>query len=87
MECPSCQDSLVMSLEGTEFVVASFDDVSVGSTPVAPVEPSNGSPGARMVALSRQHGFDRVAARVPYLMGHAVCPSCGARFDLPDALV
>lgn len=87
MECPGCHDFLVMNLEGSEFNMASFADASVGSTPVAPVEPSVDSPAQRIIALSRRHGLDGVAATVPYLLGHVVCPSCRDRFDLPDALV
>jgi len=87
LECPDCHDFLVMGLDQPEFKMASFADASVGSMPVVPVDPLDDSPAQRIVALSRRHGFDGVAALVPYLLSHVVCPSCREGFDLPDALV
>jgi hypothetical protein len=87
MECPRCHDFLVMNLEGSRFRMASFADTSVGSTQVVPVEPTLDSSGQRSVALSRLYGFHVLAARVPNLLSHVVCPRCGDGFDLPDALV
>lgn len=86
LECPRCHDLLVMGLDGGPFTMASVDDSSVMSTPVAPVDPKVDSPGRRIVDLSRRCGFDGVASIVRYLLGHVVCPSCGDTFELPDAL-
>jgi hypothetical protein len=86
LECPSCGDDLLMPLDGPEFHVASFADASVSSTPVIPIDLADTDDAARMLRLARAHGRGDVAAKLPYLLGRATCPSCGAAFDVATAL-
>lgn len=81
--CPHCRTFLLLDLDGGQLVLA--DDPSRG-TPVEPVEPAEGSVGARMVALCQQAGRAGVEARLRYALGRATCPACRTAFDVPDAL-
>ena len=86
LECPSCDEVLVLNLDGPEFTMGTYTDGSVPLTSVLPVESEDASVGDRMIALCLTHGRAEVASRLPYLFGRADCPSCRTVFEVPDVL-
>jgi hypothetical protein len=86
LDCPSCGEYLHVNLDGSAYAMTNFSDSSIAPTPVRPVEPPGSTIGARLLTLAATHGRTDVAAKLPYLFGEAICPSCHEDFEVPSAL-
>jgi hypothetical protein len=84
LDCPSCDEHLLLELDGPDFEVASFADASLAPTAVTPVEPCAATIEGRLLALTQAHHRPAVAAKLPYLFGDATCPRCQASFRVPQ---
>jgi hypothetical protein len=84
LDCPSCDEHLLLDLDGPDFEMASFADASLASTAVTPVDPSAATIEGRPLALTRAHHRPAVAAKLAYLFGDATCPRCRASFRVPQ---
>jgi hypothetical protein len=87
LDCPTCAEHLLVSLEGPAITVESFGDSSLAATTVTPVEPPSATVEGRLLALARDHERPGVAVKLPYLFGTATCPRCHMSFEVPSALV
>ena len=85
LECPHCDEFLLLSLEGPEYLVANYSDASITPTPAHPVEPSADSTEGRILATTMSLGRTEVAAKLTYAFGAFVCPSWGMTFHAADA--
>jgi hypothetical protein len=81
--CPQCGTFLLLDLDGAELAAA---DTTSQRTPVRPLEPAEGSVGARMAMLCRRAGRPGVEARLRYALGSASCPACRSASEVPDTL-
>lgn len=86
LECPSCAEFLLLSLDRSEFAVTHFGDAAAPATAVQPAKPHGDTVGARLLALAQAHGRPEVSARIPYILGRAACPRCGTGFEVPTAV-
>lgn len=86
MACPACNATLVLDLSGRQFHLAVYDDTSSATTTVASGLAEPGSVEDRLLSLAAKHGRGPVAMNLEHLFGDADCPSCGAKFKVPNAL-
>jgi len=84
LDCPSCDEHLLLDLDGPDLQVASFADTSFAPTAVTPVEPSAATIEGRLLALAHANNRPALAAKLPYLFGDATCPRCHASFHVPQ---
>jgi hypothetical protein len=85
LECPRCDEFLLLNLEGPEYLLTNCSDASAAPTPVHPVEPSADSTEGRILATSKSLGRTMVAAKLTYAFGALVCPSCATSFHAAHA--
>jgi hypothetical protein len=65
LDCPSCDEHLLLEFDGPDFEVASFADASLAPTAVTPVEPSATTIEGRLLALTQAHHRPALAANCP----------------------
>jgi hypothetical protein len=87
LDCPSCDEHLLVELDSMDALVESFADGSLAATVLTPVEPAAATVEGRLIALARVHNRPAVADQLPYLFGAAICPRCHGSFEVPEALV
>jgi hypothetical protein len=80
IDCPSCDEHLLVDLDGSDFQVASFTDASLASTAITPTEPSATTIEGRLLALANNR--PALSAKLPYLFGDTICPRCHAPFQI-----
>lgn len=86
IECPYCNEFLVLVLSGQEYVLANYSDGSVAHTVVSPVEPSTGSTEERILSTTRSLGRKATADKLRHAFGTLICPNCHECFRASDAL-
>jgi len=83
LECPSCQESILVDLEA-DLATAAVWDRAKARTPVVPADGKPGGVEARLLDLAASHGRIDVAGRMSFLFGQITCPYCGATFSASD---
>lgn len=86
IDCPYCDEHLLLNLEGPDYSTASFASDSSAPTAVVPVEHSSVTVEGRLLTLARANDRPAVADRLRYLFGRAICPHCREAFHVPQAL-
>lgn len=86
IDCPSCDEHLLVDLDDTQVTVESFLDGSLPATAVTPLAPAATTVEGRLLALALGHGRPGLAEKLPYLFGTATCPRCHTSIDLPRVL-
>lgn len=86
IDCPSCDEHLLLGLDGPESSTESFGDGSLAPEAVRPARPAAETVEGRLLALAKSHHRSAVADALPYLFGGASCPRCHVWFEIPLAL-
>lgn len=86
LDCPTCDEHLLIAINGPKATVESFGDGSLAAAAMTPVEPAPATVEGRLLALARGHNRPGVAEEMPYLFGTATCPRCQTPFELPQSL-
>lgn len=85
LECPHCDEFLLLNLEGPEYLLSDYSGAAVAPTPVHPAEPRADSIEGRILATTRSLGRTEAAAKLVYVFGTFICPHCGTPFRAADA--
>ena len=86
LDCPSCDEHLVLGLDGSEFSLESFADGSCAPSAVMPVRPPAATVESRLLDLANASMRPAVADKLPYLFGGSTCPRCQVWFEIPNSL-
>jgi hypothetical protein len=85
LECPSCGEDLLLSLDDPTPLVSSFSDASLTPTAATPREPSAPTVEGCLLSLAQANDRTAIAAKLPYLFADSTCPNCHASFEVPQA--
>lgn len=86
LDCPSCDEHLLLGMDGPEFRLESFADGSLAPSTVTPVQPPAATVEGRLLALAHASNRPAVADKLPYLFGGSTCPRCQVWFEVPHSL-
>ncbi|GAA1639739.1 hypothetical protein [Actinoplanes couchii] len=82
VDCPSCDEHLVLDVTGPVFRMESIADGSLPPTLMTPVDHLATTIEGRLLDLTRAHGREPLSARMQRFFGRATCPACHALFHL-----
>lgn len=86
VECPHCNEFLLLDLDGPDYLLSNYSDASVAPTRVQVVEPRQDSLEGHILNEARNQGRDLIAEKLTVVFGTLVCPNCETPFRAADAL-